>query len=255
MKLSNFFQVPYLTITQSPHGLNQNKKALDIVQDGAVGILLAQADGEITLVKKLSDIKQSYFHYKLTDGSYIQYVHALPYEGKTKFKRGEKLGQSTWHHYHVAINVKGKGWDTILNYMDRSIKLRGITGLNPKWTRWSTYPDLFLNLNEMAYIPAEMLPPLDAQHDSVKQAVEWNKEAKILTDTSEENLNRLDNQATNLVTTKKLADYIMSKFPTIPTGGISEDDVMLLIKQENKRLLGEVRKLVRALGSDIGNLA
>jgi hypothetical protein len=170
MKLSNFFNSNHFYLVkqknQTPlHGVNQNMKAIDIYQDNSnVGIMIAPCDGEV--VGMWGSGRQSYFNFVLEDNSLIQVVHAKPYR-IGKFKKGENLAQTTWHHYHVAINTGG--WNNILEYMDRSLVIKPALGLAKKWTNWATYPDKQLNIS----INQPKVGDTYTQ-DELRQAIEWN---------------------------------------------------------------------------------
>lgn len=150
MKLDNIVPGNDLIITQNNHGANQNMMAFDFGHLAGQ----AQADGKISKYVPLYNPKldskypyrQSYFHFLMEAGNYIEYVHAL----STKllnavYKRGQSLWNSKWHHVHAAIVVAGK-WGVLLDYMRRDIALwwLKVGQKHPVWTNWSTYRDLHL---------------------------------------------------------------------------------------------------------------
>jgi hypothetical protein len=118
-------------------------------ENSNVGRMIAPLDGEIR--SKSGSGRQAFFNFILEDGSIIQIVHATPLRFG-KFKKGDEIAVSTWHHYHVAIRIKNV-WYNILEYMDRGIELRPALGLTQHWLNWSTYPDRTLNIKnpEMPY--------------------------------------------------------------------------------------------------------
>lgn len=99
--------------------------------------LYAPADGRILKVYK--DGNNSFFNFG-TANWFIQFVHDVPIR-EGEFKRGEYLGDSTWDHHHVAINVDGQ-WHWIQDYLDRGIDLSFWTygARDNKWAKWSSYP-------------------------------------------------------------------------------------------------------------------
>lgn len=150
IKLGNFFEGNELTITQVGHGVNQNFKAFDFIKSpNDAGRLIAPWDGEVRNMTNKG--KLSYFRFHLEDKSSIEFVHSLPTK-IGKYKKGDYLGDCMWDHHHVSIDVVSTGFDWILNYMDRKLKIKcGIVNgqtVPAKWGRWSTYPDKYLNIKD-----------------------------------------------------------------------------------------------------------
>jgi hypothetical protein len=165
MKLANFYNTDYVTITQSGHGNAQGNEAFDfILNSGDVGKLYAPCDGDVPWQHVSGQL--SYFNFNLEDGSYIQFVHSLPTR-LGRFKKGNYLGATTWHHHHIGIWVKGIGWQRILEYMDRDITLKS-GGVSNYWTSWSTYKDKHLNIS------GEPIVSGDFTTDEFNKAKEWN---------------------------------------------------------------------------------
>lgn len=150
MKLGNFFTGNVFTITQSPHGALQGGKAIDCVPTSGTRVI-APCDMEIYYRK--NDLGHQSYSYARGTGFRIIFVHAII--EKTGFvKRGTDIGYLATGgalHLHTAIEVNGV-WDTVLNYMERTIELRLASGFSSQhWKSWSTWKDLSLNTNNMTF--------------------------------------------------------------------------------------------------------
>lgn len=148
MKLSNIFAGNTLRITQTPHGALQNYKSIDCVGGNNNLDIHAPADGRIE--KVYGSGTQSGFFLTNKDWSII-FHHCRPFKTGV-VKRGDHIGQSTWHHAHTAIKVNGI-WDEIIPYMDRRITLSLGPGFSSQRYRyWSYYPDKqlpgYINLDD-----------------------------------------------------------------------------------------------------------
>lgn len=164
-KLPNIFGGNEVLLTQSPHGAAQNYKALDTVARP----LYTPFDGCKTS-RVFGSGQQRYFNLTLPDESYLQCVHGIPIKENHVFNAGEVFGETVKHytngidtsHWHIAINVKGKGWDVVLNYLDRSTQIKLIPGFSSlHWKYWSTWEDLYLNIK-------------DTRMEKLEQAKAWN---------------------------------------------------------------------------------
>lgn len=150
MKLGNFFTGNVFTITQSPHGALQGGKAIDCVPTSGTRVI-APCDMEIYYRK--NDLGHQSYSYARGTGFRIIFVHAII--EKTGFvKRGTDIGYLASGgalHLHTAIEVNGV-WDTVLNYMERTIELRLASGFSSQhWKSWSTWKDLTLGQNNMTF--------------------------------------------------------------------------------------------------------
>lgn len=150
MKLGNFFTGNVFTITQSPHGALQGGKAIDCVPISGTRVI-APCDMEIYYRK--NDLGHQSYSYARGNGFRIIFVHAIL--EKTGFvKRGTDIGYLASGgalHLHTAIEVNGV-WDTVLNYMERTIELRLASGFSSQhWKSWTTWKDLTLGQNNMTF--------------------------------------------------------------------------------------------------------
>lgn len=143
MKLGNFFNGNILTLSQSPHGVNQSGKAIDCVPTSGTRVI-APCDMEIYYRK--NDLGHQSYSYARGDGWRIIFVHCI-IEKQGHVKRGTDIGYLHTGgavHLHVAIEVNGT-WDVPLNYLDRKIELRLTAGFKSQhWKDWSTWKDLHL---------------------------------------------------------------------------------------------------------------
>lgn len=140
MKLGNFFTGNVLTLSQSPHGSNQNGKAIDCVPTSGTRVI-APCDMEIYYRK--NDLGHQSYSYARGDGWKMVFVHCI-IEKLGHVKKGTDIGYLHTGgavHLHVAIEVNGV-WDVVLNYMDRSINLALTSGFQSQhWKNWSTWAD------------------------------------------------------------------------------------------------------------------
>lgn len=142
MKLSTFTDKPFLILTQSPHGANQDYKAIDFGHLSGV----APAEGFIKYYYPQKNTQQNYFAFG-KDNWYIQVVHTNPLAGVGQIVyKGKGLWRSTWHHAHIALNVEGK-WYYILAAIDwTKTKVYWLKEgqSHPVWTKQSTYGSIEL---------------------------------------------------------------------------------------------------------------
>lgn len=208
-KLGNLFPGLELRLTQSPHGVQQNLKAIDCTGKNNDRTLLAVEAGKIE--RKYGKGAQSGFHL-VGNGFDVLYHHCL-----TKLKAGtivnkgrvigeahptikDKKGKVTHAaHAHVAIKVKG-AWDVILNYIDLkkvTIDLKpGFT--SQKWKLPSTWSDKVLpsgNIRKPIPKPAPTPPPPIEPSKEVRELEKKieKQEEKIIEKNAEINKLRVEN--------------------------------------------------------------
>lgn len=150
MKLGNFFVGNVFTISQSPHGVNQNGKAIDAVPTSGTRVI---APCDMDIYYRANNLGHQSYSYARGEGfSRLVLVHCI-IEKAGFVKKGTDIGYLASGgavHLHTAIEVNG-AWDVVLNYMDRSIQLALTPGFTSHhWKFWSTWKDLTLGNNNMA---------------------------------------------------------------------------------------------------------
>jgi len=144
MKFNNIYPDNIFKLTQSSHGKYQNYKAIDTIKANEAIVPFGDNHEVLTFsVGKRGGVgSQSWFNLVNSTGKYyLQIVHGTPY--KNQVKSGDPLGRCTIknNHFHIAIYVLGT-WDILLNYIKQTNQIVLIgKPWNPKWGRWSTYPD------------------------------------------------------------------------------------------------------------------
>lgn len=153
-KLGNIFEGDSIVVSNSPHGVLQNGKAMDLVSYTSYHII-APIDGVITGIYK-NGTYDGGFHFIF--GDYDILFHHCQVKRTGQFKKGQVIGTFLFKegvpHVHTAIRVGGV-WGLLLDYVDRNIKLLPEKGGKvTKWTNWSTYEGKYIilgNDTEMVY--------------------------------------------------------------------------------------------------------
>lgn len=150
MKLGNLFYGDTITITQSPHSINQGYCAFDGYGSGSKKLKLRVPEGyPYWTVQDVKGVgKGRFFNLVSSNGRfYIQMVHCRPYKVGRVYP-GEDLGEIVPYlndegkredHLHWAP-VADKKWRWFTDYIDREIKLRWGWPGESRWDDYSTYP-------------------------------------------------------------------------------------------------------------------
>lgn len=136
-KLGNFFAGNKLPITQGAHGFFQAFTAFDFDTE-PLELIVPTGYKTWTVEGKFGSGQQSGFYLTSPDRRVsIIFVHAVAYKFGV-VKPGQKLGKSSWNHFHISIKVDGK-WRWIFDYLKRTIDLVWAYGGYSKWADWNTY--------------------------------------------------------------------------------------------------------------------
>lgn len=142
MKLKSWSDKPFLIISQSPHGNNQNGKAMDFAHLKGN----APAPGKVIQRYPQSDPQLNYFTFG-QDNWELQCVHTDPVRPVgSSANTGEPLWKSTWNHVHLTIKISSK-WEYALSCLDwDSVPVYWLKEgqKHPVWTNKSTYPSIEL---------------------------------------------------------------------------------------------------------------
>jgi hypothetical protein len=205
VKLPNIFGGNTIYLTQSPHGANQNYKAIDVLPKD----LITPFDGCKTSITYGTGGGR-WFNLTLPDGSIIQCVHGVPTRQNSEFKKGEIFGKavpySNGDHWHIAIRVAGI-WRVILDYIDQTNNIELVGNFKSQhWKNWSTWQDLYLDIKQ------KNMPTFDTNHEEVKKAIERDKvELGLFSNYSDDNLSKPMNNATWLVMMYRFLDKTKGK--------------------------------------------
>lgn len=141
-KLGNFYQGNTFYVSQSPHGANQNNKAIDTVPGDKFILPYVGGQKVSWLLGKTGSFgtQQAWFNLIHPSGKfYLQIVHAEP---PKVLESGQTVRcMISNNHVHVAINVEG-AWYVVLDFLERNILLKPSGNFSSQhWFDWESWAD------------------------------------------------------------------------------------------------------------------